>query len=154
MGAVAMSLAILHDIDAALADANEAEYVVYKGIPMVVNAPVAVYFYYDGLTDVRRVQQTVLRRTHAFPVHLLVQAGSDDAATEDRLMQLTEIVNNTFYSDMTLKGAGATQNAKEVTFRQRDSGMSTVPYVVYEGTEYRHTWWVADVAEDVAFDFH
>lgn len=140
---------------AALTAVGETSFVVAQGVPKTVNTDVVIYLYHFGYGDEPKARGWV-RRTHGIPIHLMILTTGDDAASEARLLSLSDTIANAFYGNHALNGTAATAELVQSAART-GAGISPLaqrePYVLYQNGEYRHRWWSLEAVEDVFLTF-
>lgn len=152
MSTAAIIAATQARLSAVLTAAGEVSFVVVLGVPKVVTTDTVVYLWDDGYADEQKAGPGWVRRQHNIPIHLMVLSTGDDDAAEQRLMALSDLIGNAFYTDRKLGGVCGTTE-----LHQSDGGATrlaqTQPYIVYQNGEYRHRWWSLTAAEDLVFAF-
>jgi len=139
-------------LQAALTAAGETSLTVVLGVPKTVNSDTVAYLWSEGYEDRQKAGAGWVQRAHTIPIHLMVLSTGDDAAAESRLLALSDIVANAFYTNRKLSGAAVTSQ-----LHQSDGGAGRLaqaqPYILYQNGEYRHRWWSLEAAEDLVFAF-
>lgn len=120
------------------------------GIPMIHNDNVLCYVFHDGSRDVEHAGPGVIRRSHRFPVHLMIRSDADPLAAETVLLTLHDVIVGAFYSNRRLNGTASTSQ-----MHQLDAELaSKVPFIRENvGGEYRQRWFVLEVGEDVTYTY-
>ena len=110
--------------------------------PPVIEDPVCIFLYHDGLTDVAKTLGGTIARTHHLPLWLLVNASNmqETDAIEAVFLALNDQIVGAFYAHMTL---GNTVSSVALTDQRAPA------YIEYMGAIYRHRMWVIDAEEIV-----